>query len=149
VGHRRIGRRILGQSHTKDTQEPSIKDSISIASEAAHQMAAAVMPEALTQLDPCIACFIVVKPTTATKIAPSSWNRREKWSKTPHNLRSNQHLDKSTTPCNGLLTTNNTVHHILHFFHRKLIKTAKPNLWHTNHTITPQPTIDNLRQFHK
>jgi hypothetical protein len=69
-----------------------------------------------------------VKPTTASKTAPYSWSRRGKWSETLGNLRSNQHPNKLTTPCSGLLTTNNISHPIIHFFQCTLTKTPKPNL---------------------
>jgi hypothetical protein len=56
---------------------------------------------------------MVVKSTIAPKIVPSSFSQKEKWSKILHSLRSNLHSEKSTTPCNGLLTP--TIFSILSF----------------------------------
>jgi hypothetical protein len=65
-------------------------------------------------------------------------------------LRNNPHLDKSTTPRNGILTTSNTQHLILRIFHHKSTKLVKHHLQHTiNLTITPQPTIHNICQLHR
>jgi hypothetical protein len=90
---------------------------------------------------------MAMKPTTTPKIAPFSLSQKEKWSKTYQNsLSNNPHPEKSTTPCNRLLTTSKIPDPIIRFFHHKLTKTTKPNLRHTtNPTITPQPTILNHR----
>jgi hypothetical protein len=104
--------------------------------------------EALTHLNLHIAC--IVQPTIPPKIVLSFLSQKEKWSKILHNFHSNLHSEKSITPCNGLLTTNDIHHLVLRLFHHKLIKTVKPNLRHTtSHTTTPQLTILKLRQFHK
>jgi hypothetical protein len=72
VGHQKIGRRILGHLYKKGTRGLSIKDSISIAQEAAQQTVSAVIVDALTQSDLHIACAMVPKPTNALKTAPFS-----------------------------------------------------------------------------
>jgi hypothetical protein len=91
-----------------------------------------------------------VKPTIAPKIAPSSLSQKEKWSKIPQSRRSNPHSEKSTTPCNGLLTTSNILHPILRFFHCNPTRTPKSNIWHTiNPTIMPQPITRHLCQLLK
>jgi hypothetical protein len=89
VGHRRIGRRILGHLHKNDIRGLPTKDSINKIKVAAHQTAVMALVKVLTQPDLRIASTTEVKPTSAPKTTPSSWSRREKWSKTPQNLHSN------------------------------------------------------------
>jgi hypothetical protein len=83
----------------------------------ARQIGAEVATDALTHSNLRTSCTMVVKPTIAPKIAPSFLSQKEKWSKIPQSHRSNPHSEKSTTPCNGLLTTSNILHPILRFFH--------------------------------
>jgi hypothetical protein len=146
VGRQKIGRIISKHLHKKDIREPPTKDSCRAAKEAEHQIAAEVAAEALTHTNLYTACTTVAKPTIAPKIAPFSLSQKEKWNKLLHSLHGNPHPEKSTTPCNGLPTSSNITHPILRLFHHRFIKTVKLNLLHTtNPTITPQPTILNLR----
>jgi hypothetical protein len=102
VGHKRIRRRILGHLRKKETQEASIKDPPSIAREVAHIIVVAVVVEALTHFNLCIACIMVATQTTARKTASFSSSQKQRCSKTPNSLRNNQHQERLTTPCNGL-----------------------------------------------
>jgi hypothetical protein len=81
----------LGHLHKKETQEPSIKDSPSTPEEASYQIMAVAVAETHTHSDLHIAYSMVVSQTITQKIAPYSSSTKEKWSKTPNNLRSNQH----------------------------------------------------------
>jgi hypothetical protein len=88
---------------------------------------------------------MAAKPTITQKIAQSILRPKRKWSKIQHNLRTNWHPEKSTTPCNGLRITSNIPHPTLCIFQPKPTKIAKPNLWHiTSHITMPQPIILNL-----
>jgi hypothetical protein len=91
ANHQRIGRRTLGHLRNKETREPLIKDSPSKVKEAAHQIA--VVAKAHTHLDLHTACSTVVKPTITQKINPNSLSLGENWSRTPHSIRSNRHLE--------------------------------------------------------
>jgi hypothetical protein len=96
------------------------------------------------------ACIMAVKPIITAKIALFFWKPRKKWIKSLLNLHGNHHPGKSTTPCSGTLTTNNTPHLILRYFHHKHTKTPMPKLWPiTNPTSMQPPTIINIHQFHK
>jgi hypothetical protein len=148
TGHQRTGRRTSDHLRRKETQGPSIKDLPNTAKEAELQIV--VVAEAHTQSSLCTICTMTMKPIIAPKTAPSFWSQRKKWGKNLQNLRSNQHLEKLTIPCNGPLTTSNILHHILRSFHHKLTKIAKANLRHTiNPTIMPQPIPHSLCQDHK
>jgi hypothetical protein len=148
--HRRIGRKFLGHLRKNGTGGPPTIDSISIAKEVAHQTVAAVTTEALTRSNLRTACIMVVKLTTAPKIAPSSWSQKGKCINIPQNLRSNQHLEKSTTPCSKPLTISNILHFILHSSHHKLTKIAKANIRRIiNPSITPQPITHSLPQLQR
>jgi hypothetical protein len=74
AGHQRIGRRILGHLHKKETQEPSIKDLLSTIKEAA-------AAEAHTHSDLCTSYSTVVKPTITQKVTLYSSSPKEKWTK--------------------------------------------------------------------
>jgi hypothetical protein len=146
VGHQKTGRRTSEHLCKKDIRGPPTKDSHRTAKEAAQQIGAEVTTEALTYSNLHTACSMAVKPTTAPKIAPSSLSQKGKWSKISQSLHNILHPEKSTTPCNGLLTTSSILLPIIRFIHHKHTKTVKPNFWHTiNPIITPQPTILNLR----
>jgi hypothetical protein len=148
--HQKIGRRALKHLCKKDILGSPTKDSFKAAKEVTRQIGAEIVAKGLTHSNLRTACTMAVKPTTALKIAPSSLSQKEKWSKITQSLHNNPHPEKSTTPCNGLLTTNNILHPILRFFHRNPTRTTKPNLWHTtNPTITPQPITHNLCQLLK
>jgi hypothetical protein len=92
------GRIFLEYLCMKDIQELSTKDSYRAAKEAEHQIMAEATTEALTHSNLRTACIIAVKSTIASKIAPSSSCRKEKWNKIPQSLRSNPHPEKSITP---------------------------------------------------
>jgi hypothetical protein len=59
------------------------------------------------------------------KIAPYFSCPKEKWNKNLCSLHSKQHLEKLTTPCNGLPTTSNILHLIIHIYQCKPTKTIK------------------------
>jgi hypothetical protein len=72
--------------------------------------------EAHTHRDIYTTCITAMKPTIASKIAKNLLN-----------LRHNHHLGRSTTLCSGVLTTSNTPHPILRFFHHTYTKTTTYN----------------------
>jgi hypothetical protein len=81
-----------------------------------------------------------------TKEYPISLESKRKMEQDSKSPRSKPHLEKSTTPCNGLLTTSNILHPILHLFHRNTINThAQPLAYYqSNHyaiTNHPQPLL--------
>jgi hypothetical protein len=150
TSHQRIGRRISDHLRKKGTREPLIRDSLSTIREAAHQVMTAVVANAHTHSDLRIACFMVLRPIIAPKIAPYSSSLREKWTRDPTSIRHKQHLEKSTTPCYRLPTTRNILHLSPRISHHKPTKTFKPKPWLiTNHTTMPQLITRNLRQPHK
>jgi hypothetical protein len=119
ASHQRTGKRILDHLHKKGIRQPSTRGPLNTVREAMRQA------EACTHSGLHIACSMAVKATTAQKIVPYS---KKRWSKTPNSLRNNHHLEKSTIPCSGLLTTVNTLHLTLCFFRNNPTKIAKPNL---------------------
>jgi hypothetical protein len=109
AGHLRTGKRILDHLHKKGTMQLSTRGPLITVSEVAHRAEATVAVEARTHSGLRTACFRAAKPTTTQKIAPYSSSLKERWSKTPNSLHNNHHLEKSTIPCSGLLTTTNTL----------------------------------------
>jgi hypothetical protein len=84
------------------------------------------------------------------KDCPIFLETKKKWIKSLLNLHRNHHPEKSTTLCSGILTTSNTLHLILRYFHHRHTKTPMPKLQPiTNPTTMQAPTILNLHQFHK
>jgi hypothetical protein len=91
------------------------------------------------------ACTMAVTPIIEQKIIPSTLRAKRKWSKIRHNLRTNSHPEKSTTPSNGLRITSDIPCPTICIFQPKPTKIAKPNLRHiTSHIAMPQPIILNL-----
>jgi hypothetical protein len=72
VDHQRIGRRIMGHPHNKQTRGPPTRDLINTAKAIDQQTGATVVVEARIQLDLCTACTTVMRQTIAPKIVPSS-----------------------------------------------------------------------------
>jgi hypothetical protein len=128
VDHQRIGRRIMGHPHNKNSKAPPLtRDSINTTKGADQRTGAVVMAEAHILSDLRTTCTMTMRWTIAPKIVPFSKSPK-KWIKTAQKLHNNLHPDKSTTPYNGTLTTN--THHLilLSFHHRKPTKPIKPHL---------------------
>jgi hypothetical protein len=62
--------------------------------------------------------------TTIPKIVQSSWNHREKYTKTTPSLHHNPHPGKSITQCSGHHLTHHTPHHTLCYSPNKLTQIA-------------------------
>jgi hypothetical protein len=106
--HRTIGTTLTWHPRIKHKKGPSTRDSTNTAKGVDQWAGAAVTVEARTQSNLHIVCTIVMRPTIAPKIAPSSWTRRRKRIKIPYKPLNNPHPEKSTTPCNGTPIINNT-----------------------------------------
>jgi hypothetical protein len=69
VGHQKIGKRILDHLR-KNSREPSARGRASTVNGVAHQAVATASADVHTHTSPHTTCIMVVKPTTAQKIAP-------------------------------------------------------------------------------
>jgi hypothetical protein len=88
VGHQRIGRRILGHLHKKETWGSPIKDTLSTIKEVSYQIMVAITVGALTYSYLHTVCFMVARPIITQNIAPYSSSPKEKWTKNPTSLHS-------------------------------------------------------------
>jgi hypothetical protein len=126
VDHQKTRRRTMEHLRKKVIREPPTKYSCRAAKEVVHKIGVEVTVETLTHSNLRIACTMIMKSITASKIAPFFSSQKEKWSKNLQSLRSNLHPKKSIIPCNGPLTISNTLHPTLHISTAAIPKHPNP-----------------------
>jgi hypothetical protein len=143
--HRTIGTTLTWHPHIKHKRGPSTRGSTNTAKGVDQWAGAAVTVEARTQSNLHIVCTMVMRPTIAPKIAPSSWSRRIKWIKIPYKPLNNPHPEKSTTPCNGTpIIINHTIAGLSNQSSSTSgILTVLP-LLHYQPPASPAKSIDNI-----
>jgi hypothetical protein len=94
VSLQRIGKRILDHLRKKEATEILSKGQTNITREGVHQAEAVVAVETHIHSGLRTTCTTTVKPTITQKTAPYYLSPKERWSKTPINLRNNHHPEK-------------------------------------------------------